>query len=137
MWKKRVLKNYQPDRKQAKVLMIKKLKPFLLIISLILVLEIIGYLILWKIESKDEIKKMAIPLVCLHLLATVTYVWILDLGPANKLRKDNFKVEGSNVTDKQNQTFYAALRYIGFSRFIINNICTWINIIIVLIVFCI
>ncbi len=133
--KNRMIKNYNPNRAMAKRLMWKRIKYFSYFMLAILILEVIAYILIWKLDSKDSVKYAGIVIISLHILSTITFFWIYDFGAAEKLKKSNFKDVSKNHTLEQGHTFYAALRYIGIVRFIINNFFILMNLIVILLAF--
>ncbi|CAM9128519.1 hypothetical protein [Mycoplasma todarodis] len=61
--------------------------------------------------------------------------WIYDFRAAKRLKNSNFKSLPKEYTLEQGHTFYAALRYIGVIRFIINNFFILMNLIVIFIAF--
>ncbi len=131
----RMIKNYSPNRAMAKRLMWKRIKHFSVFMLIVLILEIIAYTLIWTIDSKNSVKYAGIVIISLHLLSTITFAWIYDFGAAKKLKDSNFKNLGKEHTLEQGHTFYAALRYIGVIRFIINNFFILMNLIVIFIAF--
>lgn len=133
MFRNRTIKNFNPAVKEAKKLAMKRIKAFIYPSIVILLLEIIAIALVWSLAGVDQIKVMIIVLATLHLLALVTFFVIFDMGPANKLKKDNFKLKDMSV--QQGHTFYYALKMCGLTRLIINIVWTSILIGIVLVAF--
>lgn len=126
MLNKRIIPNFKPSVADGKRLAYKRIKPFALASLAILVLEAIAIALVWTLAGVDQVKIMLIALAALHLLALVTFFVIFDMGPANKMRKDNFKIKGMTV--EQGHTFYYALKMSGLTRLIINII--WVSLLI-------
>lgn len=133
MFKNRTIKNFSPVVKEAKNLAMKRIKAFAYPAIVILVLEIIAIALVWSLAGIDQIKIMIIVLATLHLLALVTLFVIFDMGPANRLKKDNFKMKDMSI--QQGHTFYYALKMSGLTRLIINIFWTSILIGIALLTF--
>ena len=133
-WKQRNIKNFQPNKKEARKLINQRIKSYLKIVMFFFIFEIIIIALTWTLKGKDMVKIIGIILTSFNFLVTAIYFSFIDMSPAKIMKKNKFKGQGiKNI--EEGHTYYFALKTSGIIRLIINMFITSIIIAIIIATF--